>query len=122
MSSGRLAAISSATGAWGGSSAKASTRMTRNLARLVSIWPMAGFLTKLRERARPSIGIALAGLGVLLAILLATSGAEESDPPPRAGGGPESVRACERVTETVTVRRSARAEAAAHRRGDAHRA
>jgi hypothetical protein len=68
-------------------------------------------LEQLRARARPSIGIAFVGVGVMLAVVLATGGSDEPDPPPRAGGDAEPVRACERVEDTVTVRRRARAEA-----------
>jgi hypothetical protein len=112
MSSGRLAAISSAIGPWGGSSAKARMRIAPKVLVCQHFEPVPRFLTKLRERARPSIGIALAAVGVVLAIVLTTDGADEPDsPPPQAREGPESVSACERVTETVTVRRGARAEA-----------
>ncbi|MGH2801194.1 MAG: hypothetical protein ACRDM0_26675, partial [Thermoleophilaceae bacterium] len=72
---------------------------------------MARFLTRLRSRARPSLGIGLAGLGVLLAILIATGGEDGTGRPPPADTEPELVRACERVRERVTAQRTARAAA-----------
>jgi hypothetical protein len=52
---------------------------------------VARALDRLRERARPSIGIALVCAGVLLAVLLATGGSDDPGTPPRAGGEGEPV-------------------------------